>query len=104
MNFPFPAGSGRAQILGVVQNSLMPAAERFRPELLLISAGFDSRIGDLLGQFTLTDDDFADLTRVVMEMAEHYAGGRVVSLLEGGYNLSGLASAATRHVETLAGH
>jgi acetoin utilization deacetylase AcuC-like enzyme len=104
MNFPFPAGSGRAEILGAVQNSLMPAAEKFRPELLLISAGFDSRIGDLLGQFTLTDDDFADLTRAVMEMAERHAGGRVVSLLEGGYNLSGLASAATRHVETLAGH
>jgi acetoin utilization deacetylase AcuC-like enzyme len=104
MNFPFPAGSGRAQILGVVQNSLMPAAVTFRPELLLISAGFDSRIGDLLGQFTLTDDDFADLTRAVMEMAECHAAGRVVSLLEGGYHLSGLASAATRHVEKLAGH
>jgi acetoin utilization deacetylase AcuC-like enzyme len=104
MNFPFPAGSGRAEILGAVQNSLMPAALEFRPDLLLISAGFDSRIGDLLGQFTLTDDDFADLTQAVMEMAERHAGGRVVSLLEGGYNLSGLASAATRHVETLAGH
>jgi acetoin utilization deacetylase AcuC-like enzyme len=104
MNFPFPAGSGRAEILGAVQKSLMPAALEFRPELLLISAGFDSRIGDLLGQFTLTDDDFADLTLAVMEMAKRHAGGRVVSLLEGGYNLSGLASAATRHVETLAGH
>jgi acetoin utilization deacetylase AcuC-like enzyme len=104
MNFPFAAGSGRAEVLGAVQNSLMPAAEKFRPELLLISAGFDSRIGDLLGQFTLTDDDFADLTHAVMEMADCYAAGRVVSLLEGGYNLSGLASAATRHVETLAGH
>jgi acetoin utilization deacetylase AcuC-like enzyme len=104
MNFPFPAGSGRAEILGAMQRALMPAAEEFRPELLLISAGFDSRIGDLLGQFTLTDDDFADLTLAVMEMAERYAGGRVVSLLEGGYNLSGLASAAARHVETLAGH
>ncbi len=104
MNFPFPAGSGRAEILGAVQDSLMPAAEQFRPDLLLISAGFDSRIGDLLGQFTLTDDDFADLTRAVMEMADRYAAGRVVSLLEGGYNLSGLASAARRHVETLAAH
>jgi len=104
MNFPFTAGSGRAEILGAVRNDLMPAALEFRPDLLLISAGFDSRIGDLLGQFTLTDDDFADLTRSVMEVAERHAGGRVVSLLEGGYNLSGLASAALRHVETLAGH
>jgi acetoin utilization deacetylase AcuC-like enzyme len=104
MNFPFPAGSGRAEVLGAVQNFLRPAMEEFRPDLILISAGFDSRVDDLLGQFTLTDDDFADLTHAVMEMAERYAAGRVVSLLEGGYNLSGLASAATRHVETLVGH
>lgn len=101
MNFPFPAGSGRAEILGAVRNSLMPAVSEFRPELVLISAGFDSRIGDLLGQFTLTDDDFADLTYAVMEIADAHAGGRVVSLLEGGYNLSGLASASLRHVESL---
>ena len=101
MNFPFPAGSGRAEILGAVRDSLMPAAREFRPELVLISAGFDSRIGDLLGQFTLTDDDFGDLTQAVMEIADAHAGGRVVSLLEGGYNLSGLASASVRHVEAL---
>ena len=101
MNFPFPAGSGRKEILGAVENSLMPAADRFRPDLVMISAGFDSRIGDLLGGFTLTDRDFTDLTRRVMEMAAKHAGGRVVSVLEGGYNLSGLASAAAAHVETL---
>jgi acetoin utilization deacetylase AcuC-like enzyme len=101
MNFPFPAGSGRAEVLGAVRGSLMAAARDFQPELVLISAGFDSRIGDLLGQFTLTDDDFADLTQAMMEIADVHAGGRVVSLLEGGYNLSGLASAALRHVEAL---
>ncbi len=101
MNFPFPAGSGRAEILGAVRNSLMQAASDFRPDLVLISAGFDSRIGDLLGQFTLTDEDFADLTGAVQEIADAHAGGRIVSLLEGGYNLSGLASASLRHVEAL---
>ncbi len=101
MNFPFPAGSGREEILGAVRESLMPAMEQFRPELVLISAGFDSRIGDLLGRFTLTDEDFADLTRAAMEIADRSAGGRVVSLLEGGYNLSGLASAAAAHVTAL---
>jgi acetoin utilization deacetylase AcuC-like enzyme len=103
MNFPFPAGSGRREILGALENSLVPAARRFRPELLLISAGFDSRIGDLLGGFTLTDRDFADLTRAVMGIADQYAGGRVVSLLEGGYSLDGLASAAVAHVTALGG-
>ena len=101
MNFPFPAGSGRKEILGAIENSLMPAARRFRPDLVMISAGFDSRIDDLLGAFTLTDRDFTDLTMRVMEMAAMHAGGRVVSVLEGGYNLSGLASAAVAHVEAL---
>jgi acetoin utilization deacetylase AcuC-like enzyme len=101
MNFPFPAGSGRKEILGAVQNSLMPAMERFRPELVMISAGFDSRVGDLLGRFTLTDDDFADLTRAVTEIAARSAGSRVVSVLEGGYNLEGLALAARAHVAAL---
>ena len=103
MNFPFPAGSGRKEILGAVEHSLVPAMEKFRPELVLISAGFDSRIDDLLGQFTLSDEDFADLTRVLTKVAAQYAKGRVVSVLEGGYNLSGLASAAAAHVRALVG-
>ena len=101
MNFPFPAGSGRAEILGAVENSLMPAADRFRPDIVLISAGFDSRTGDRLGGFTLADDDFIGLTRRTMEIAERHAGGRVVSVLEGGYTLEGLASASAAHVAAL---
>jgi acetoin utilization deacetylase AcuC-like enzyme len=101
MNFPFPAGSGRMEILGAVQSSLAPAAERFRPDLVVISAGFDSRLGDPLGRFTLTDRDYADLTGAVMQIAARHAGGRLVSVLEGGYNLDGLASAAAAHVEAL---
>jgi acetoin utilization deacetylase AcuC-like enzyme len=89
--------------LGVVENSLMPAADRFQPGLVLISAGFDSRIGDPLGGFTLTDEDFADLTRRAMEIADRHAQGRVVSVLEGGYDLEGLASATAAHVAALAG-
>jgi acetoin utilization deacetylase AcuC-like enzyme len=101
MNFPFPAGSGRREIMGAVEDSLLPAMDRFRPELVLISAGFDSREGDLLGRFTLTDEDFTDLTRAVMGIAARHAGARLVSMLEGGYNLEGLASAATAHVAAL---
>jgi len=101
MNFPFPAGSGRKEILGAVQDSLVPAADKFRPNLIMISAGFDSRVGDLLGGFTLNDRDFTDLTRVVMDMAARHAHDRIVSVLEGGYTLNGLASAALAHVEAL---
>jgi acetoin utilization deacetylase AcuC-like enzyme len=97
MNFPFPAGAGRSEILGAVEDYLLPAAARFRPDLVLISAGFDSRVGDPLGSFTLTDEDFADLTRAVMGIN----GGRVVSVLEGGYNLDGLASSSSAHVTAL---
>ncbi len=100
-NCPLPAGSGRAEIFDAFENKLLPAMKHFRPELVLISAGFDSREGDPLGRFQLTDKDFADLTLLVRKLADETAGGRVVSVLEGGYNLSGLASAATAHVHAL---
>ncbi|HEV2688415.1 MAG TPA: histone deacetylase, partial [Bryobacteraceae bacterium] len=92
MNCPFQAGSGRKEILGAFQEKLLPAAMKFQPDLVLISAGFDSREGDPLGNFLLTDADFADLTRVMREIADNHAGGRVVSVLEGGYSLTGLAA------------
>jgi len=82
---------------------LLPAMEKFEPELVLISAGFDSRVGDPLGGLSLTDEDFAEMTQVMMELAARYAQGRLVSMLEGGYDLGGLAAAVTAHVRTLAG-
>ena len=102
MNCPFPAGSGRAEILGAFQEKLLPAAEKFQPDLVMISAGFDSREGDPLGNFLLTDADFADLTRLMREIADKHAGGRLVSVLEGGYSLTGLAAGVGAHVEALA--
>jgi acetoin utilization deacetylase AcuC-like enzyme len=101
LNCPLPSGSGHEAIFDAFEEKLLPAAEKFKPELVLISAGFDSREGDPLGQFTLTDDDFAELTRLVRGIAERHAGSRVVSLLEGGYSLTGLAAAATAHVGAL---
>ncbi len=102
MNCPFPAGSGREEIVGAFRRKLIPAAQNFRPDLVLISAGFDSRVDDPLGRFTLSDEDFAELTAIMLEIADKHAGGRLVSVLEGGYNLSGLASAALSHVKALA--
>jgi acetoin utilization deacetylase AcuC-like enzyme len=101
LNCPLPAGSGRAEIFAAFEKQLVPAMSEFRPELVLISAGFDSRVDDPLGDFRLTDQDFADLTKLVRQLADEHAKGRVVSLLEGGYNLRGLASAATAHVAAL---
>jgi len=101
MNAPFQAGSGRREILGAFQDRLLPAIRDFKPDLTLISAGFDSRLGDPLGQFTLSDQDFADLTILMLEVADQYSGGRLISVLEGGYSLAGLASAAATHVAAL---
>jgi acetoin utilization deacetylase AcuC-like enzyme len=101
LNCPFPAGAGRQEILGAFEQQLVPAMAAFRPELILISAGFDSRIDDPLGGFTLSDDDFADMTHLLLRLARDYAGGRVVSVLEGGYNPAGLGSAANAHVQAL---
>jgi acetoin utilization deacetylase AcuC-like enzyme len=101
LNCPFPAGSGRKEILGAFHEKLLPAAESFKPGLVLLSAGFDSRIGDPLGNFTLTDTDFADLTMLLREIADKHAEGRLVSVLEGGYSLGGLAAGVRAHVAAL---
>jgi acetoin utilization deacetylase AcuC-like enzyme len=101
LNCPFPAGSGRKEILGAFQDQLIAAADQVKPEFVLISAGFDSRAGDPLGQFLLGDEDFADLTHVMREIADKHAGGRLLSVLEGGYSLTGLAAGLRAHVEAL---
>ncbi len=101
VNRPFPAGAGRDEILGAFRTELVPAAERFKPQLVMISAGFDSRAGDPLGKFTLTDADFAELTAIVAGIARQHAGGRVVSVLEGGYSRDGLARAVSAHLDRL---
>jgi acetoin utilization deacetylase AcuC-like enzyme len=101
MNRPFPAGSGREQILGAFRDDLLPAARAFKPDLVMISAGFDSRIGDPLGSFTLDEGDFVELTVIMRELAGTTAQGRVISVLEGGYNLEGLAAAVEAHLGAL---
>jgi acetoin utilization deacetylase AcuC-like enzyme len=103
INVPLPCGATDADILAAFRQRLLPAAQRFRPELVLISAGFDSRVDDLLGCFAVTDAGFRALTELVLELADQHAGGRVVSILEGGYQPSGTASAVVSHVGALAG-
>ena len=101
MNFPFAAGAGREEIFAAFRE-LKREMEDYRPALVLISAGFDSRIGDPLGQFRLDDHDFAGLTSQLLEMADKYADGRIISALEGGYNLIGLSAAVAAHSNVLA--
>ena len=73
----------------------------FVPDLVLISAGFDSREKDFLGDFSITDKGFHDITKLVMKLAAEQCKGRIVSALEGGYNPEGVASAALAHVKAL---
>jgi acetoin utilization deacetylase AcuC-like enzyme len=101
INCPFGAGAGRIEIVGAFRDVLLPAADAFRPELVLISAGFDSRLGDPLGQFRLTDDDFSELTRLMSDLAARHCAGRLISVLEGGYSLQGLAAGVEAHVRAL---
>lgn len=101
INCPFPAGSGRDEVLGAFRSRLLPVADAFRPDLVLVSAGFDSRIGDPLGRFRLADADFAEMTSLLREVADKHAEGRLVSALEGGYSLEGLAAGAVSHVTAL---
>ena len=88
--------------MSVFREDLRRAADAFKPDLVMISAGFDSRDGDPLGRFTLSDMDFTDLTKIMLEIAGTHANGRLVSVLEGGYNLSGLEAAVAAHVKALA--
>ena len=101
LNCPLARGAGRREVLGAFETQLAPALVRFKPNIVIISAGFDSRINDPLGQFRLTDRDFADLTHFMTTVADDYADGRVVAVLEGGYNLDGLGKAAAAHVAAL---
>ncbi len=104
LNRPFPSGSGHDEIVAAAfGDDLSKAMTKYRPELILVSAGFDSRLGDPLGQFRLSDDDFATLTKIVLDLAKEHAGGKIVSALEGGYDLNGLGKAAAAHAKRLLG-
>ena len=101
INVHLDCGATDADMLRYWDNVLSPAVAAFNPDFVLVSAGFDSRRDDLLGCFELTDDAFRRMTRLAMDYADSFCEGRLVSLLEGGYNLDGTALATAAHVETL---
>src|SRR5882762_915021 len=103
LNVPLPPGAGDAQILAAFEQQLVPAARRFKPDFILVSAGFDGMRRDLLGQFDITPAGYAAITRVIVRLADELCQGRVVSVLEGGYRLDGLAESVAAHVKTLRG-
>ena len=101
VNTPLPAGTGSAAYRRAVERDWLPALESHRPELILVSAGFDAHAEDPLAGLELQDDDYLWITRFIVDAAERFAEGRIVSTLEGGYNLDALARSAALHVRGL---
>ena len=101
-NLPLAPGAGSAEFRAAWSTRGLPALERFRPDLIVVSAGFDAHHRDPLGQLELQDEDFAWITVAVRAAADAACQGRLVSILEGGYDLEALASAAAAHVGALA--
>lgn len=101
VNTPLPAGTGSAAYRRAVERDWLPALESHRPELILVSAGFDAHAEDPLAGLELQDDDYLWITRFIVDAAERFAAGRIVSTLEGGYNLDALARSAALHVRGL---
>ena len=100
-NVPLPAGTGSVKYLQAFESAAAQIADRCRPELILISAGFDAHHLDPIGSLGLESDDFATLTSFVGQLARTHCQGRILSLLEGGYHLEALGESVSRHLTAL---
>lgn len=101
INVPMEAGEGNEEYRTIFLKSLVPAADDFKPEFVIISAGFDAHKDDPLASMGLTEAGYAELTEIVAGIANRHANGRVLSSLEGGYNLTALAASVEAHVKAL---
>lgn len=101
MNVPLVAGSNSADFRNAITGTWLPALERFKPQMVFVSAGFDAHSEDPLANISLVDDDFVWITQRIMDIADKFADGRVVSILEGGYALPALGRCAAAHVRGL---
>jgi acetoin utilization deacetylase AcuC-like enzyme len=101
VNAPLRPGDGGEQFHAAFETRVLPRLREFQPELVIISAGFDAHMRDPLASINLTEDDFVWATQKIMDVADQCAGGRVVSLLEGGYDLRALGNSVAAHVTTL---
>jgi acetoin utilization deacetylase AcuC-like enzyme len=101
VNVPMEAGEGDEEYHTVFLKSLVPAADAFKPEFVIISAGFDAHKDDPLASMGLTEAGYTDLTNIVAGIAKRHAQGRILSSLEGGYNLTALARSVDAHINAL---
>ena len=103
-NLPLEVGISRLDYLSAFENMLTRAADSIKPDLIIVSAGFDAHADDPVGSLGLETEDFVRLTELVLQVADTHCGGRVVSILEGGYNVDRLADCVEVHLETLLNH
>jgi acetoin utilization deacetylase AcuC-like enzyme len=102
LNCPMAAGSGWKEYEEAFRSKILPALHKFQPHLVMISAGFDAHKDDPLAHIQLTEDSFAEMTNMMMEIASKYCNGKIISVLEGGYDLQALARSVEKHVHALA--
>jgi acetoin utilization deacetylase AcuC-like enzyme len=103
VNVPLPAGAGSQAFRDAVESRWVPALDDFEPQLVLFSAGFDAHVEDDMAMLRLVDQDYAWVTQQVKRVADRHAGGRIVSVLEGGYALSALGRSVVQHLRVLGG-
>jgi len=103
LNIPLAPHAGDLEILEAFEREVVPSIEAFRPELIFLSAGFDAHRDDPIADLECTEDAYVHMTRRVLELADRYCEGRVVSVLEGGYNTESLVASAIAHIKTLQG-
>jgi acetoin utilization deacetylase AcuC-like enzyme len=101
LNIPLPAGCGDAEYMRVFNDVVMPAAKEFEPEWILVSAGFDPHRRDPLGGMEVTEAGFTGMARLLLELADQYAGGKIAFLLEGGYDLTALRKSVAAVLEAM---
>ena len=102
MNTPLVAGSDGKVFRAALENDWLPTLEAHQPDIVFLSAGFDAHVDDPLADLRLVEDDYRWVTQFIVSIANQYAQGRVVSTLEGGYDLDALARSVTAHLEALA--
>jgi acetoin utilization deacetylase AcuC-like enzyme len=100
-NIPFDGGTGDATYLRAVEDEIVPIIDDYRPNVILLSAGFDAHRRDPLGGMKVTEQAYGEITRRIVETAERHCQGRVLSLLEGGYDMEGLAASVAEHVAAM---
>ena len=103
MNFPLPHGEGDKEYISLFKKRIYPEIINYKPDLIMISAGFDAHINDPLGSMNITSEGFGKLTDIICEASDKVCKGRIVSVLEGGYNLEALGESVVFHLKSLIG-